>query len=184
MFAAFRGHEPWGNILQTLARLRVLSGDDRYLVAAEQIADRLLLDPEQAVTRINYQDHGCELTPGLTELFVVESKLGRAQSGRVSKGRCNVCWTRYWPMRLIRQLDSSASSHSRTATGSSPRTPGAMCSSATRISIGLVAPVATRPRWKNRFAGCSIVVLTLTGTAARSGPVRSVQTTGAIRTRA
>lgn len=80
MFAAFKGHEPWGNILQTLARLHVLSGDEKYLLAAEQIADRLLLDPEHAVTRIRYQDHGCELTPGLAELFVVESKLGRAKA--------------------------------------------------------------------------------------------------------
>jgi hypothetical protein len=80
MFAAFKGHEPWGNMLQALARLHILSGDEKYLLAAEQIADRLLLDPEHAVTRIRYQDHGCELTPGLTELFVVESKLGRAKA--------------------------------------------------------------------------------------------------------
>ena len=80
MFAAFKGHEPWGNMLQTLARLYVISGDEKYLLAAERIADRLLLDPEHAVTRIRYQDHGCELTPGLTELFVVESKLGRTKA--------------------------------------------------------------------------------------------------------
>ncbi len=80
MFAAFEGHEPWGNMLQTLARLYAISGDEKYLLAAEQIADPLLLDPKHAVTSIRYQDHGCELTAGLTELFVVESKLHRPKA--------------------------------------------------------------------------------------------------------
>ena len=85
VFSAFTGHEPWGNMLQTLARLYAFSGDEKYLLAAEQIADRLLLDPEHALQRIRYQDHGCELTPGLTELFVLESKLRRPKAEEYRK---------------------------------------------------------------------------------------------------
>ena len=85
MFSAFEGHEPWGNILQTLARLYAVSGDEKYLLAAEEIANRLLLDPEHAIQRIRYQDHGCELTPGLTELFVAESKLRRSKAEEYRK---------------------------------------------------------------------------------------------------
>ncbi len=79
-FSAFRGHEPWGNMLQTLARLYVFSGDEDYLLAAEEIADRLLLDSKHAIEQVRYRDHGCELTPGLAELFVVESKLHRSKA--------------------------------------------------------------------------------------------------------
>jgi hypothetical protein len=85
VFTAFKGHEPWGNMLHTLARLYAISGDEKYRLAAEQIADRLLLDPEHAITRVRYQDHGCELTPGLTELFVVESRLRRAKAEEYRK---------------------------------------------------------------------------------------------------
>ncbi len=85
VFRAFKGHEPWGNMLQTLARLSAMSGDEKYLLAAEEIADRLLLDPKHAVKRIRYQDHGCELTPGLAELFVLESKLGRPKAEEYRK---------------------------------------------------------------------------------------------------
>ena len=80
VFEAFKGHEPWGNMLQTLARLYAISGDEKYRLAAEQIADPLLLDPEHSITHVRYGDHGCELTPGLAELFVVESKLHCAKA--------------------------------------------------------------------------------------------------------
>ncbi len=62
-----------------------ISGDEKYRLAAEQIADPLLLDPEHAITRVRYGDHGCELTPGLTELFVVESKLHQAKAEEYRK---------------------------------------------------------------------------------------------------
>lgn len=85
LFRAFHGHEAWGNMLQTLARLYAMSADEKYLLAAEKLADRLLLDPENAVKRVRYQDHGCELTPGLAELFALESKLGRAKAKQYGK---------------------------------------------------------------------------------------------------
>lgn len=80
MLHAFRGHEPQGNILQTLARLYAMSGEEKYLNEAEELADALLLDPRHAVRDVRFQDHGCELVPGLGELFVLESQLGRAKT--------------------------------------------------------------------------------------------------------
>ncbi len=74
--------EALGNMLQSLARLYVISGDERYLEAAEQIGDALLLDPnvdtfrKMVERRDSFRDHGCEMIPGLAELFVVECKLG------------------------------------------------------------------------------------------------------------
>jgi len=85
VFQSFKGHEPWGNMLQTLARLYAISGDEKYLLAAEEIADRLLLDPKHAIKRVRYQDHGCELTPGLAELFILESKLRRPKAAEYRK---------------------------------------------------------------------------------------------------
>ena len=55
-------------------------GFTNFQIPASKIRTFAALDSEHAVTRINYQDHGCELTPGLTELFVLESKLGRAKA--------------------------------------------------------------------------------------------------------
>lgn len=67
--------ESRGNLLQTLARLYVFSGDERYLRAAEQLADEYLTDdPIEAVGHVHFADHGCELVPGLAEFFVAECK--------------------------------------------------------------------------------------------------------------
>jgi len=75
------GAEAQGNLLQTLARLYVMSGNQRYLEAAEELADTYLLDdPIAAVGRFHSGDHNCELVPGLAELFVVKSKLGRPKA--------------------------------------------------------------------------------------------------------
>jgi len=74
--------ETLGNMLQTLSRLYVMSGEKRYLEAAEEIGDALLLDPKidtfrkMVERRDSFRDHGCEMIPGLAELFVVECKLG------------------------------------------------------------------------------------------------------------
>ncbi len=77
---AFRGPEPQGNTLQTLARLYAMSGKQRYLDAAEELADAVLLDPQWAIRDIRFQDHGCELVPGLGELFALECQLGRPKA--------------------------------------------------------------------------------------------------------
>ena len=85
-----RSTEALGNMLQSLARLYVMSGERRYLEAAEEIGDALLLDPNvdtfrrMVERRDSFRDHGCEMIPGLAELFVVECKLdsGRAKSYR------------------------------------------------------------------------------------------------------
>ncbi|MBN2295289.1 MAG: hypothetical protein JXM70_22855 [Pirellulales bacterium] len=91
MYQACSGKtEALGDMLQSLARLYVMSGEKRYLEAAEQMGDKLLLDPEtdtfrkMVQRRYSFTDHGCEMLPGLTELFVVECKIKskRAESYR------------------------------------------------------------------------------------------------------
>jgi len=85
-----RSTEALGNMLQSLSRLYVMSGEKRYLEAAEELGDALLLDPnvdtfrKMVERRDSFRDHGCEMIPGLAELFVVECKLGsqRARSYR------------------------------------------------------------------------------------------------------
>lgn len=87
--AAIPDAEVQGNMLQTLARLRVMSGDDRYLAAAEAIADQALLGAQPLEAFLTFRDHGCELVPGLGELFVLECKLKRpkAEAYRAPLGR-------------------------------------------------------------------------------------------------
>jgi len=80
MVQAFQGPEPQGNMLQTLVRLYAMTGNTKYLGAAEELADAVLLDPRRAIRDVRFQDHGCELVPGLGELFVLESQLGRAKA--------------------------------------------------------------------------------------------------------
>lgn len=77
---AFSGHEPAGHMLQTLARLHAMSGDERYLAAAEAIADPWLLGSQDWVRSIRFGDHGCELVPGLAELFALECQLKRPKA--------------------------------------------------------------------------------------------------------
>jgi len=82
--------EALGNMLQALSRLYVMSGEKRYLEAARELGDSLLLDPKNDTfrkmveRRDSFRDHGCEMVPGLAELFVVECKLEseRAKSYR------------------------------------------------------------------------------------------------------
>ncbi len=82
--------ETLGNMLQSLSRLYIMSGEKRYLDAAREIGDSLLLDPandtfrKMVERRDSFRDHGCEMIPGLAELFVVECMLEseRAKSYR------------------------------------------------------------------------------------------------------
>lgn len=77
------GPEARGNLLQTLARLAVMSGQQRYLDAAEELADVYLLgDPIAAVGKVNFVDHGCELVPGLAEVFAAEVACRRPRAQR------------------------------------------------------------------------------------------------------
>jgi len=78
--AAFRGDEPAGNMLQSLARLYAFSGKEKYLAAAETLGDHYLLGEAQAVGAVRYMDHGCELVPGLAELFALECQLKRPRA--------------------------------------------------------------------------------------------------------
>ncbi len=72
-----RAEEFQGNMLQTLSRLYVMSGEAAYLDAAEQIAQSVLPRLARGTEPVRVEDHGCELVPGLAELFVVESRLQR-----------------------------------------------------------------------------------------------------------
>lgn len=76
------GSEDAGNLLQVLARLAAMSGDLRYLEAAEELADSYLLDgdPLAKLPRFTFVDHGCEIVPGLAELFLVECRLNRPRA--------------------------------------------------------------------------------------------------------
>ncbi|MBN2577656.1 MAG: hypothetical protein JXB10_01525 [Pirellulales bacterium] len=72
------GTEDEGNLIQILVRLSAMSGRTEYLDDAEVLADCYLLDdPLKKIKKFNFVDHGCELVPGLSELFVMESKLKR-----------------------------------------------------------------------------------------------------------
>ncbi|HUT33154.1 MAG TPA: hypothetical protein VNE39_06735 [Planctomycetota bacterium] len=85
MFAAFRGHEAAGSILQTLARLYALSAKEPHLRAAEELADAFLLEPRHAIGQVRFGDHGCELVPGLAELFALECQLARPKAKAYQK---------------------------------------------------------------------------------------------------
>ena len=80
---AMHGHEATGNLLQTLARLYAMSGKERYLRAAEALADdSALLHSRVSVRQVRFIDHGCELVPGLAELFALESQLERPKAAQ------------------------------------------------------------------------------------------------------
>ncbi len=97
--AAFTAPEPVGNMLQTLTRLYAFSGKQRYLLAAEELADVALAHPEKTLGTVSFRDHGCELVPGLSELFALEAQLGRAKAKEYHQ-----------PLQLVldRILESSA----------------------------------------------------------------------------
>jgi hypothetical protein len=101
-----RDAESRGNLLQTLARLYVCSGDERYLRAAEQLADEYLTgDPIDTVGDVDFADHGCELVPGLAELFVAESKRQHRKE-RLTVGQSqNVTPTQRYRRSLQQLLD-------------------------------------------------------------------------------
>ena len=80
MAEAFPDTESAGNMLQTLARLCALTGDDEFLMAAESLADFHLSDAETTIRRARFGDHGCELIPGLGELYALEQQLGRPKA--------------------------------------------------------------------------------------------------------
>lgn len=73
--------EDSGNMLQILTRLYAISGKDKYLKTAEAIADIKLADlasttqNKRTSDKIEFVDHGCELIPGLGELFALECQL-------------------------------------------------------------------------------------------------------------
>ena len=61
-----------GEMLQTLARVYWMTGDEKYLNWAIRIGDYYLKD-ERDLTKIPYlrlRDHGCEVIGGLSELYV------------------------------------------------------------------------------------------------------------------
>ncbi len=80
LWQALRTDEARGNMLQTLARLYAVSGKESCLRAAEELADAVLLGPEQSQAPMVFSDHGCELVPGLGELIALECQLGNARA--------------------------------------------------------------------------------------------------------
>ncbi len=80
MMTMFTGLENRGTIMQAFARLTAMSGDTRYLEAAEEIADYYLADPLVRIGTEPFRDHGCEIVPGLGDVFIVECKLGRPRA--------------------------------------------------------------------------------------------------------
>jgi hypothetical protein len=60
-----------GEILQTLSRVYWMTGDQKYLNWAIQIADLYLLHTDFSKTDyLKLRDHGCEIIGGLSELFL------------------------------------------------------------------------------------------------------------------
>lgn len=83
--------EDCGNMLQTLARLYAISGKERYLKAAESLADALLANIKAIQKIVNtgkygiFLDHGSELIPGLGELFALECQIGSPKAKEYEK---------------------------------------------------------------------------------------------------
>ena len=60
-----------GEMLQTLSRVYWMTGDNKYLNWAIQIADLYLLQTDFSETNyLKLRDHGCEIIGGLSELFL------------------------------------------------------------------------------------------------------------------
>jgi hypothetical protein len=94
-----RGTEANGEMLQVLSRLYWATGNERYLEMAERIAEAYLFDvfPKNRYLPATYwdfhagqaqstdfrlRDHGSEIVPGLTELYLVEKLNNRPQAQR------------------------------------------------------------------------------------------------------
>ena len=61
-----------GEMLQTLARVYWMTGDDKYLAWALRLGDYYLLGdhhPTRDLATLRLRDHGCEVVSGLTELY-------------------------------------------------------------------------------------------------------------------
>ncbi|MEN8132091.1 MAG: DUF6798 domain-containing protein [Pseudomonadota bacterium] len=88
-----------GEILQVLARLHHATGKEEYLQMAERITEAYLFDvipaheglpPEDwrqgkknlSSSRFRLRDHGSEVIPGLAEVYLLETILGRPQADR------------------------------------------------------------------------------------------------------
>lgn len=74
---AFTKPEFVGHMLQSLSRLYLITGNERYLLAAEKLADAQLADPDKVVGMATLWDHSCEMTPGLGEFIAMEGQLHR-----------------------------------------------------------------------------------------------------------
>jgi len=62
-----------GDLLQVLARVFWMTGDRKYLDFAFRLADYYLLGsnhPSRDFARLRLRDHGCEITGGLSEVYV------------------------------------------------------------------------------------------------------------------
>ncbi len=65
-----------GEMLQVLSRLYWMTGDEKYLDWAVRLGDYYLLDgnnPGVDFDQLRLRDHGCEITSGLSELYVAVS---------------------------------------------------------------------------------------------------------------
>lgn len=97
--AAAGDSETDGNLLQVLARLAYGSPDDRFIAAAERLADRYLLEwipaagglpphgwdsdrSEPSRSDFRIRDHGAEIVPGLAEVYLAERALDRPAAER------------------------------------------------------------------------------------------------------
>ena len=60
-----------GEMMQALARVYWMTGQQRYLDYATRLADYYLFDhhPTRDETRLRLRDHGCEILSGLTEVY-------------------------------------------------------------------------------------------------------------------
>jgi hypothetical protein len=94
-----QGTEANGEMLQVLSRLYWATGNDRYLEMAERIAEAYLFDMfpknhylpatywnfdtgQAQSTDFRLRDHGSEIVPGLTELYLVQKLHGRPEAER------------------------------------------------------------------------------------------------------
>lgn len=78
----FPAEENVGNMLQTVSRLFVMTGNEPYLDVAETLAEHWLEALLADEARIMFTDHGGELIAGLGEWFVVESRYRPKRAAR------------------------------------------------------------------------------------------------------
>jgi len=68
-------HEVAGNLMQAMSRMYWMTGEESYRTRATMIGDYFLLHhpPEQA-DKLQFDDHGCEVINGLSEIYYVAAK--------------------------------------------------------------------------------------------------------------